>query len=177
MGHRRFAIDRPIILVGLPGAGKTTVGRRLAERLDLPFVDADEEIEREAGLMIREIFDRFGEAGFRERERAMVARLAAGPRRVIAAGGGAFDHPETRRMLVDCCRSVWIEADVNILIHRLENNNDRPLLLGKDLRDSLSRLASLRNPLFAAAPLRVSGAGRPEEVATAIAEALAEEAA
>ncbi|HEX8449538.1 MAG TPA: shikimate kinase, partial [Allosphingosinicella sp.] len=104
----KWAPERSIVLVGLMGAGKSTVGRRLARRLDLPFVDSDEEIERAADHEIKEIFDRFGEASFRDGERRVIRRLIAGERKVIATGGGAFMDPETRALILERCVAIWL---------------------------------------------------------------------
>src|SRR3954463_10529977 len=108
-------LDRPIVLVGLMGAGKSTVGRRLAKRLALPFVDSDEEIERAADHEIGEIFDRFGEASFRDGERRVIRRLVEGPRKVLATGGGAFLDPATRALILETCIAVWLDADADVL--------------------------------------------------------------
>ena len=164
--------DRPIVLVGMMGAGKSTVGRRLAERLGLPFVDSDEEVERGMGLGIAEIFERHGEARFREEERRIVAELAAGPPRVIAAGGGAFAEGETRRLILAYCTAVWIDASVETLAARLDGDRARPLLGS----EPLAALAERRRPFYAGAPLRVEGDEPPEAVAEAIAAALKERA-
>ncbi len=166
--------DQPIVLVGLMGAGKSTVGRRLAARLGLPFVDADAEIERSAGLGISEIFARFGEAGFRDRERKVMARLAAGPPRVIAAGGGAFVDDETRRLLQEQCLAIWLDADVETLAERVGGEGGRPLLEGGDAGLVLAGQALRRNPAYASAPIRVRTDHRsPEQVVDAIVAALA----
>src|SRR5687767_7740814 len=105
-----FQRERPIVFVGMMGAGKTSVGRALAERVGLPFVDVDEDVAREARLTIDEIFERYGEAGFREREREAIARLASGPPQVIAAGGGAFIDGISRALLLKECTIVWLDA-------------------------------------------------------------------
>lgn len=168
-------VDQPIVLVGLMGAGKSTVGRRLAARLGLPFVDVDAEIERSAGLGVREIFARFGEARFREWERTMMARLAAGPPRVIAAGGGAFVDGETRRLLLERCLVVWLEADPETLAERVGGNDGRPLLQGRDAGAVLADQALRRNPTYAQAPIRVRSDHRsPGQAVDAILAALAE---
>ena len=118
--------DRPIVLVGLMGAGKTTVGRRLAQRLGLPFVDADEEIEAAAGMSISEIFEMFGEPYFRDGERRVIARLIDGSPKVIATGGGAFMNDKTRALILDKATAVWLEADINTLVDRAERLPPRP---------------------------------------------------
>jgi shikimate kinase len=167
--------DRSIVLVGLMGAGKSTVGRRLARRLDLPFADSDEEIERAADHEIKEIFDRFGEASFRDGERRVIRRLIEGERKVIATGGGAFMDSETRALILDRCIAIWLEADVETLAQRVARRSHRPLLAGKDPLPLLSGLAEIRNPVYAEAHLRVSsGPGPHERTVERIVEALAE---
>jgi shikimate kinase len=169
--------ERPIVLVGLMGVGKSTVGRRLAKRLGLPFVDSDEEIERAADHEIKEIFDRFGEAGFRDGERRVLRRLIGGGPKVIATGGGAFMDEETRALILDRCVAVWLEADVEILAARVARRGHRPLLAGKDPLLFLRDLAAVRNPIYAEAHLRVaSGPGPHERIVERIVQALAERA-
>jgi shikimate kinase len=148
--------DRSIALVGLMGAGKSSVGRRLARRLGLPFADSDAEIERSAGLSVAEIFDRHGEAHFREAERGIVVELVAGPVRVIATGGGAFADDETRRLILDKCVVIWLDADPEILAERVGKSHHRPLLRGQDPRRALAALAERRNPFYAEAHVRLS---------------------
>ncbi|HEX9965548.1 MAG TPA: shikimate kinase [Allosphingosinicella sp.] len=167
--------DRPIVLVGLMGVGKSTVGRRLARRLGLPFVDSDEEIERAADHEIKEIFDRFGEASFRDGERRVLRRLVAGEPKVIATGGGAFMDPETRALILDRCIAIWLEADAETLAERVARRGHRPLLAGKDPLPFLRELGEVRGPVYAEAHLRVrSGAGPHNQVVELIVEALAE---
>lgn len=167
--------DRSIVLVGLMGVGKSTVGRRLAKRLALPFVDSDEEIERAADHEIREIFDRFGEASFRDGERRVLRRLVSGERKVIATGGGAFLDPETRALILERCIAVWLEAEVETLAERVTRRGHRPLLVGKDPLPFLRELAEARNPVYAEAHLRVrSEAGPHERTVERILEVLAE---
>ncbi|HEU0100511.1 MAG TPA: shikimate kinase [Allosphingosinicella sp.] len=166
--------ERSIVLVGLMGAGKSTVGRRLARRLGLPFVDSDDEIERAADHEIREIFDRFGEASFRDGERRVLRRLIEGERKVIATGGGAFMDSETRALILDRCVAVWLEAEVETLAERVARRGNRPLLAGRDALPLLSDLAEVRNPVYAEAHLRVrSGSGPHERTVERIVEALA----
>ncbi|WP_114954832.1 shikimate kinase [Sphingosinicella terrae] len=155
MGSSPLRPVRSIALVGLMGAGKSTVGRRLAKRLRLPFVDSDEEIERAAGLAISEIFERYGEPHFREGERRVIARLAGCPPRVIATGGGAFIDPDTRALLLDRCTVVWLDCDLATLAERVGRSDHRPLVRGKDPRLLLGELAERRNPFYAMAHLRV----------------------
>jgi shikimate kinase len=155
--------DRSIVLVGLMGAGKSTVGRRLAKRLGLEFVDSDEEIERVADHKISEIFDRFGEASFRDGERRVIARLIEGPPKVIATGGGAFVHDETRRLILERCLAIWLDADLDTLAERVARRDDRPLLRGKDPLPVLRELAERRNPLYAEAHLHIRSQPTPHE--------------
>lgn len=148
--------QRSIVLVGLMGVGKSTVGRRLAQRLKMPFVDADHEIERAAGCTIPEIFERYGEAQFRDGERRVVARLIAGRPRVIATGGGAFINDSTRALILGRATAVWLDADLEVLVDRVgRRDGSRPLLTGKDPREVLRRLAEVRNPIYALAPIHV----------------------
>ena len=155
MPEAAIRVDRSIVLVGLPGAGKSSVGRRLAARLGLPFADADAGIAQAEGLSVAEIFDRFGEAHFRERERQAMARLATGPVRVIATGGGAFADDGTRRRLLATCTAIWLDADVATLAARLTAGEPRPLLRGQDPEPALADLAARRRPCYAEAHHRV----------------------
>jgi shikimate kinase len=158
----------------LMGAGKTTVGRRLAKRLGLPFLDSDEEIERAAGHSIAEIFDRFGEASFRDGERRVLRRLVGGPLKVIATGGGAFMDPETRALILDKAVAVWLQAEVETLAERAVRRGQRPLLRDKDPAEALRALAAVRDPVYAEAPLHVrSDGGSHEQAVEAIVAALA----
>src|SRR5512147_1638257 len=143
--------ERSIAIIGMMGAGKSTVGRRLAKRLDLPFVDADEEIEAAAGLSIAEIFERYGEAHFRDGERRVLARLIEGPPRVIAAGGGAFMDPDTRGLMLARSIAIWLDVEVEILAERVGRRDHRPLLKGQDPLTRLRDLAAVRNPVYAEA--------------------------
>lgn len=160
-------IDRPIVLVGLMGAGKSTVGRRLAARLALPFVDADAEIETAAGMTIADIFDRFGEPYFRDGERRVIARLIDGTPKVVATGGGAFCNAETRALILEKATAVWLDADPQILAERVRRRDTRPLLRGRDPLEVLRDLAAVRNPLYALAPIRVPSVHAPHEVTVA----------
>ena len=155
----------PIVLVGMMGVGKSTVGRRLAARLGLAFVDADEEIEKAAGMSVAEIFDRYGEAYFRDGERRVIARLMDGAPKVIATGGGAFMQEETRRLILDAAIAVWLDADIDILVDRVGRRDSRPLLKNRDPRAVLTELAALRNPIYALAPIHVKSIAAPHEVA------------
>ncbi|MBV8687329.1 MAG: shikimate kinase [Alphaproteobacteria bacterium] len=167
--------DRCIVLVGLMGAGKSTVGRRLARRLGLPFVDSDDEIERAADHSIAEIFDRFGETSFRDGERRVIRRLIGGPPKVIATGGGAFMDEGTRALLLEVATVVWLDAEVPTLAERVARRDTRPLLRGIDPVPRLEALAAARNPVYALAHLHVRSERVPHEAAVeAIVAALAE---
>jgi len=155
--------DRPIVLVGLMGVGKTTIGRRLAARLDLPFVDADAEIELAAGMTVGEIFERFGEPHFRDGERRVIARLIDGTRKVIATGGGAFMNAETRTLILARATAIWLDADLDILAQRVGRRDSRPLLKGRDARTVLQDLAAVRNPVYALAPIHIRSQPQPHE--------------
>ena len=153
----------PIVLVGLMGVGKTTVGRRLANRLRLPFVDADGEIETAAAMSVAEIFDRYGEPYFRDGERRVIARLMDGAPKVIATGGGAFVDPDTRALMLRDALVIWLDADPHTLVGRVKRRDTRPLLRGRDPAQVLEELARLRNPIYAEAHLRVSSQQAPHE--------------
>ena len=162
--HNTHAVlSRPIVLVGLMGSGKSTVGRRLASRLRLPFVDADHEIEVAAGLSIPEIFERFGEAHFRDGERRVIARLIDGSPKVVATGGGAFMQADTRQLILDKATAVWLDADIEVLIDRVGRRDGRPLLKNRDPRAVLTELAAVRNPVYALAPIHVRSQPLPHD--------------
>jgi shikimate kinase len=170
-----IARDRTIALVGLMGAGKSCIGRRLAARLDLPFIDADREIEEAAGCAISEIFARHGEQAFRDGERRVILRLLDGPPHVLATGGGAFMDPRTRQAIRDRAVSVWLRADLDLLLRRVARRNDRPLLQVADQRQKLQELMAQRDPVYATADISVDSADGPpeatlERVLTALAQ-------
>ncbi len=156
-------LTRPIVLIGLMGAGKTTVGRRLAARLGLDFVDADQEIEKAAGLSVTEIFDRFGEAHFRDGERRVIARLIDGHAKIIASVGGAFMNEATRALILERTTAIWLDADLDTLAARVAKRDHRPLLRGKDPREVLGALAAVRNPVYALAPIHICSQRHPHE--------------
>lgn len=137
------------------GAGKTTIGKRLAARLRLPFADADAEIERAAKMTVSEIFERFGESHFRDGERRVLARLMAGGPGVIATGGGAFVDPQTRALVLERGTAIWLDADLATLVRRVARRSHRPLLVGKDAHQVLHDMLQVRGPLYAEAPVRV----------------------
>lgn len=155
MSTRTEAPRRTVALVGLMGVGKTSVGKRLAQALDLPFFDADEEIERAARRSVSEIFADLGEADFREGERRVIARLLAGPPHVLATGGGAFVNPETRKLLKEHALVVWLKADLEVLARRVSRRDTRPLLRGKDPMEVLRAQAEARFPAYAEAHVQV----------------------
>ena len=171
---RRFVPRRTIVLVGLMGAGKSKVGRRLALRLGLPFSDSDPEIEAAAGETIEEIFANRGEQVFRDGERRVIARLLAQPVQVLATGGGAFMDPMTRSLIGRRGVSLWLRADLDTLVTRVLRRNDRPLLKRGDPRVILAELMERRHPIYAEADLTVdSGAGSPEVTVNRLIAALA----
>ena len=172
----RPPLDRPIVLVGLMGVGKSTVGRRLARRLGLPFVDSDVAIEDAAGgASAAEVFELYGEADFRDGERRLVARLVEGEQRVIATGGGAFVDPRTRALLKARAVTVWLDAPVEVLAERTGRRDTRPLLKGGDRAATLARLDEERRPKYAEADIHVrSGHGAHGDVVDAIIAALRE---
>jgi shikimate kinase len=140
---------RSIVLIGMPGCGKSALGRRLAPRLDLPFVDVDEEIERAAGKTITEIFADHGEAYFRDGERKVIARLLASGPQVLATGGGALQSEETRANIRRCGISVWVKADLPLLVRRVTKRGTRPLFEGRDAEAVVKDLMEARYPLYA----------------------------
>jgi shikimate kinase len=154
---------KPIVLIGLMGAGKTTVGRRLAQRMLLPFVDADAEIEAAAGMTVADIFERFGEPYFRDGERRVIARLIDGTPKVIATGGGAFLNEATRALILDQSIAVWLDAEPAVLADRVRKRDTRPLLRGRDPEIVLAELAQVRNPFYALAPIRVASVAAPHD--------------
>ena len=166
-------LDRPVVLVGLMGVGKSTVGRRLAKRLGLSFVDSDAEIEDAAGYPAAEIFERYGESDFRDGERRLVARLIEGDIRVIATGGGAYIDPATRKLLNERAITVWLDAPVDILTERTSRRDTRAQLRNGNPKAVLEKLAEERRPSYAEAHIHVrSGDGAHKDVVDAIVEAL-----
>ena len=156
-------IECSIVLVGLMGAGKSAIGRRLASRLGMPFVDADTEIERAAGCSISDIFELHGEAAFRDGERRVIARLLARPAHVLATGGGAFMDAGTRAAIRESGISVWLRADLDLLVSRVSRRSNRPLLAGGDPRTILQRLMDERHPTYAEADVVVDSMDGPHE--------------
>ena len=156
-------LERSIVLVGLMGAGKTAIGKRLAERLGVSFIDADHEIERAADSTINEIFERYGEDEFRQGERRVIARLLSGPPKVLATGGGAFMAQETRAAIRENGVSVWLKADLEVLFERVSRRSHRPLLKTGNPRDILRDLMDKRYPVYAEADLTVETFNGPIE--------------
>ncbi|MEE4200034.1 shikimate kinase [Erythrobacter sp.] len=164
-------IAQPIVLVGLMGVGKSTVGRRVAAMLGRGFVDADDEIEQAAQRSIPEIFEEFGEDYFRDGERRVIARLIEDDAGVIATGGGAFVDPQTRELVLDKAIAVWIDADIETLVERTSRRNTRPLLRGGDPHAILSDLYDKRRDHYAQAQVRVCSENSPHaDTARAIIE-------
>jgi len=167
-------LDRPIVLVGLMGVGKSTVGRRLAKRLGLPFVDSDAAIEDAAGLSAAEVFERYGEQDFRDGERRLVARLVdEGDVRVISTGGGAYIDPKTRALLNGRAITIWLDAPVDILTERTLRRDTRAELRNGDRKETLERFATEWRELYEQAHIHVkSGTGAHREVVEAILQSL-----
>ena len=153
-----------IALVGLMGVGKTSVGKRLAAALELPFRDADHEVEQAAGRTIPEIFEAMGEAAFREGERRVIARMLDDAPHVLATGGGAFQNAETRALIKAKAVSVWLRADLEVLVRRVGRKDNRPLLRGKDPLETLRALAEVRYPNYAQADIVVETGDTPHNV-------------
>ena len=158
-----FSVPKTVVLVGLMGAGKSSIGRRLAQVLGLPFTDADSEIEAAAGATVEEIFARDGEAAFRNGERRVLARLLDNPTQVLATGGGAFMDAETRALIRARAISIWLRADLDLLLARVARRNNRPLLKNGDPRAILARLMDERYPIYAEADVVVDSVDGPPD--------------
>lgn len=173
MTSGRFPVGRTIALVGLMGVGKSTVGRRLASRLGLPFHDADREIEAAAARSVSDIFAELGEGEFRAGEHRVIRRLLEGPPIVLATGGGAYLHAGTRALFRERAITVWLKADLDVLAERVGRRDTRPLLRGRDARQVLAELAEARYPVYAEADLTVeSGEGAHARTVESVVEAL-----
>jgi shikimate kinase len=156
--------QRSVVLVGMMGVGKSTIGRRLAVRLGLPFTDADHEIEvAHAGMTIPEIFTEHGEPYFRDGEARVIARLLEGPPGVLATGGGAFMREDTRDRIRAKAVSIWLRADADIILRRVKRRADRPLLQTEDPADTINRLIEIRYPVYQSADLMVVSRDEPHE--------------
>lgn len=158
---------RSIVLIGLMGAGKSAIGRRLATALDLPFVDADAEIEAAAGQSISDIFAEHGESYFREGERRVIARLLRGGQMVLATGGGAYMCEETRVTIKDRGMSIWIKADLPVLLARVARRDNRPLLQNGDPAEIMQDLMRTRHPVYAQSDLTVESRDVPHDTIVA----------
>lgn len=150
-------LNRPIVLVGMMGVGKSSVGKRLAALLNRPFVDADEEIEQSAQMTIPEIFESYGEEYFRDGERRVIARLLGDEAEpgVIATGGGAFCNDDTRALILDKAITVWLDSDINTLVDRTSRKDNRPLLRDGNPTEILTKLREERQPAYSQAPIHV----------------------
>ena len=166
-------IDRPLVLVGMMGVGKSTIGRKLAQVLGFDFADADDEIVEAAQMSIAEIFEAHGEADFRDGERRVIARMLEGKACVIATGGGAFVQDETRALILERGLAIWLDSDVNTLVERVSRNDKRPLLRGGNVREIVTRMKAEREPAYAQAPIKVmSNKGPHDETVRRILEKL-----
>jgi shikimate kinase len=166
-------IDRPVVLVGLMGTGKSTVGQRLANLLGTDFVDSDAAIEAAAQRSVGEIFEQFGEPYFRDGERRVIARLIDEHHGVVATGGGAFVNSETRALILERAIAVWLDSDIDTLVARTRRRDTRPLLRNGDPREILARLHAERAPAYAQAPIRIETGDLPHhQMALRILEAI-----
>ncbi len=156
--------DRSLVMVGLMGCGKSAIGRRLANRLSLPFVDADEEIEKRAGMSISDIFAEYGEAHFRDREAKIIASLLEAGPQVLATGGGAYMNEDTRAAVAAKGVSIWLRAQLPVLMRRVTKRNTRPLLKTADPEAVMRRLMEERYPVYANADIVVESRDVPHEV-------------
>jgi shikimate kinase len=161
-----LTLPRTVAIVGLMGAGKSAIGKRLATRLGLPFVDADNEIERAAGCTIAEMFEKYGEAEFRQGERRVISRLLDEPPHVLSTGGGAYMDAETRRLMKAKALTVWLRAELAVLYDRVRKRSHRPLLKQGDPREILERLMAQRYPVYAEADIVVESTAQPADRTT-----------
>jgi shikimate kinase len=161
-----LSLPRTVALVGLMGAGKSAIGKRLALRLGLPFVDADDEIERAAGCSIAEFFEKYGEQEFRAGERRVIARLLDETPHVLSTGGGAYMDPETRALMRAKALTVWLRAELDVLFERVKKRAHRPLLRQGDPREILDRLMQQRYPVYAEADIVVDSTAQPADRTT-----------
>jgi shikimate kinase len=161
-----LTLPRTVAIVGLMGAGKSAIGKRLAHRLGLPFVDADNEIERAAGCSIAEIFEKYGEAEFRQGERRVISRLLDESPHVLSTGGGAYMDSETRRLMKAKALTVWLRAELEVLYERVRKRSHRPLLKQGDPKEVLERLMTQRYPVYAEADVVVDSTAQPADRTT-----------
>ena len=165
----RARIVRPVVLVGMMGSGKTSIGRRMAQRLSLRFADADEEIEAAAGMSVSEILERFGEPNFRDGERRVIARLLESGPMVLSTGGGAFAQADTRAEILSAATVIWLDASLRTLVERTRRRNHRPLLQTGDPAQTLARLLDERAPAYAQAHIRIASDSAPHHRAVDLA--------
>jgi shikimate kinase len=166
-------LPKTLSLIGMMGAGKTAIGRRLAARLKIPFIDADDEIEIAAGRPIEDIFEQYGETEFRQGEYRVIDRLLNGPLHVMATGGGAFINAATRRVLQNRSISLWLRADLDVLWRRVSRRSDRPMLKTPDPRGTLAKLIETRYPFYSEADITIDSVdGPPEDIVDAALSAL-----
>jgi len=163
-----MALNKTVALVGMMGAGKTSIGRRLAGRLEVPFADADHEIEAAAGMTVSEIFAKYGEPEFRRLERSVIARLLGAKPLVLATGGGAYMDESTRAAMKSCAFSIWLKAPIDVLLGRVrkrqEHDQTRPLLNNDDMRGTMERLSAVREPVYAMADMVLESGDEPHAV-------------
>lgn len=168
-------LDKTVVLIGMMGAGKTCIGRKMAERLGLPFVDADQEIAEAAGCAIPDIFALHGEAAFREGERRVIMRLLDEPVHILATGGGAFMDERTREKIREKGISIWLRADIDLLLRRVSRRSNRPLLKQGEPREVLEKLMAERDPVYAKADIIVDSVDGPRDaMVNKVMDALAE---
>jgi shikimate kinase len=160
-----MTLNRTVALVGMMGAGKTSIGKRLAARLEVPFRDADHEIEAAAGLTVAELFEKFGEPYFRDGERRVIARLLGEAPHVLATGGGAYMDAATREAMAAGAFTIWLRAPVEVLLSRIRKRETRPLLKDGDMRATLERLLAVRGPVYAGADMVLDSADEPHAAA------------
>jgi shikimate kinase len=163
-----MTLTRTVALVGMMGAGKTSIGKRLAARLEAPFADVDHEIEAAAGMTVAEIFAKYGEPEFRRLERCVIARLLGAKPHVLATGGGAYMDETTRAAMRACAFSIWLKAPIDVLVARVrkrqEHDQARPLLNNDDMRGTLERLSVVREPVYAMADMVLESGDEPHAV-------------
>jgi len=152
---RRALGGRSIVLVGIMGVGKSTIGKKLSQYLDIPFVDADKEIEKAAGMSVEDIFDQFGEDAFRSGEKKVIKRLMGEGQKILATGGGAFMNEEIRTDIAEDGVSVWLNADLDILMKRVQRRANRPLLKTEDPEATMKALLDERNPVYALSDVHI----------------------
>ena len=160
-----MTLVKTVALVGMMGVGKTSIGKRLATRLEVPFADADQEIEAAADMEVKEIFAKYGEPEFRRLERSVIARLLANPPHVLATGGGAFQDEATRAAMKQKAFTIWLRAPIDVLVGRIKKrqsaDQSRPLLAQGDMRDTLEKLLAAREPVYATADMVLESADEP----------------